>query len=224
VVLAPLFAHLPKAVLAAVIIDAVIFGMIDVGELRRMYLVSRFDFWIAVAAVLGALSAGILAGVVIGIVLSLGWLVYVAARPAIPFLGRRPGTQVFRDLSEHPDDETIRGVVVLRMDGGLFFATADALEDRVRSVIQSGEPPPHALVLDLEGTDFIDSQGAATMAKIQELTESFGATLRLARVKPKVEAILALDGAIERIGADRIHGNVDEAVRAQLEADTRRSG
>jgi SulP family sulfate permease len=115
-------------------------------------------------------------------------------------------------------------VVVLRLDGGLFFATADALEDRIRSVTQSGVPPPHALILDLEGTDFIDSQGAASMAKINELTESYGATLRLARVKPKVEAVLALDGVIERIGADRIHGNVDEAVKAQLVADARRSG
>ena len=64
VVLAPLFSHLPKAVLAAVIIDAVVFGMIDVAELRRLHRVARFDFWIAVAAILGVLSAGVLAGVV----------------------------------------------------------------------------------------------------------------------------------------------------------------
>src|SRR5258705_11876615 len=70
VVLAPLFSDLPKAVLGAVIIDAVVFGMIDVAELRRLRRVARFDFWIAVAAILGVLSAGVLAGVVIGAVLS----------------------------------------------------------------------------------------------------------------------------------------------------------
>lgn len=96
VVLAPLFSHLPKAVLGTVIIDAVVFGMIDLGELRRLYRVSRFDFWVAVAAAVGALSAGVLAGVVIGGVLSLGWLIYVATRPPMPLLGREPGTQVFR--------------------------------------------------------------------------------------------------------------------------------
>jgi len=118
IVLAPLFSHLPKAVLAAVIIDAVVFGMIDVAELRRLYRVTRFDFWVAVAAIIGVLSAGVLAGVVIGVVLSLGWLIYVATRPPMPLLGREAGTQVFRDLDENPDDETFPGLAVLRLDGG----------------------------------------------------------------------------------------------------------
>src|SRR5207342_1460088 len=114
--------------------DAVVFGMIDLAELRRLYRVTRFDFWIAIAAILGVLSAGVLAGVVIGVVLSLGWLVYVATRPPMPLLGREPGTQVFRDLVENPEDETVAGIAVLRLDGGLFFATAEALEDRVREL------------------------------------------------------------------------------------------
>ena len=109
IVLAPLFSDLPKAVLAAVIIDAVVFGMIDVSELRRLHRVTPFDFWIAVAAIVGVLSVGVLAGVVVGVVLSLGWLIYVATTPPIPLLGRETGTQVFRDLDEHPDDETFPG-------------------------------------------------------------------------------------------------------------------
>ena len=78
-VLAPLFSDLPKPVLAAIIIDAVVFGMMDVPEMRRLWRVKRFDFWIAVLAIVGVLSAGVLAGVVIGIVLSVGWLVYVSS-------------------------------------------------------------------------------------------------------------------------------------------------
>ena len=58
VLLAPLFSELPKAVLAAIIIDAVVFGMIDLAEFRRLRRVKRFDFWIAVAAVIGVLSVG----------------------------------------------------------------------------------------------------------------------------------------------------------------------
>ena len=109
IVLAPLFSKLPKPVLAAVIIDAVVFGMIDLPELRRLLRVTRFDFWIAIAAIVGVLSVGVLAGVVVGIVLSLGWLIYVATSPPIPLLGREAGTQVYRDLDEHPDDETFPG-------------------------------------------------------------------------------------------------------------------
>ncbi len=215
VVLAPVFSHLPTAVLAAVIIDAVVFGMIDVGELRRLRGVARFDFWIAVAAIVGVLSAGVLAGVVIGVALSLGWLIYVATRPSMPLLGREPGTQVFRDVVENPDDELIPGVTVVRLDSGLFFATAEALEDRVRELIEDGATP-HALVLDLEGVDFVDSQGAAKLAELHEIAHADGVTLRLARVKPHVRAVLAADGVLERIGAHNIHGNVHRAVEAQL--------
>ncbi len=80
---------------------------------------------------------GVLAGVVIGIGLSLLWLISVTTRPTMPMLGREPGTQVFRELDDHPDDERFPGVVVLRLDGGLFFATSDALEDRIREVVLS---------------------------------------------------------------------------------------
>ena len=213
-VLAPLFSDLPKAVLGAVIIDAVVFGMIDVSELRRLYRVTRFDFWIAVAAIIGVLSVGVLAGVVVGVVLSLGWLVYVATRPPMPLLGRQAGTQVFRDLEENPADETFPGIAILRIDGGLFFATAEVLEERVRELVQDGHH--RALVLDFEGVNFIDSQGAAKVTEIHELTKADGVTLRLARVKPQVFAVLQADGIINRIGAAHIHGNVHRAVEAQL--------
>ena len=133
-VLAPLFSDLPKPVLAALIIEAVVMGMMDVPEMRRLARVQRFDFWIAIAAIAGTLLFGVLAGVMIGIGLSLVWLISVATRPPMPLLGREPGTQVFRELDEHPEDEQFPGVVVLRLDGGLFFATSDALEDRVREV------------------------------------------------------------------------------------------
>ena len=215
VVLAPLFSDLPKAVLGAVIIDAVVFGMIDVAELRRLYRVTRFDFWVAVAAIVGVLSAGVLAGVVVGVVLSLGWLVYVATRPPMPLLGRQPGTQAFRDLDENPGDETFAGISVLRMDGGLFFATAEALEERVRELAED-EPGRRALVLDLEGVNFVDSQGSAKISELYALVEADGVSLRLARVKPQVLSVLEADGIIERIGADRVHGNVQLAVEAEL--------
>jgi sulfate permease, SulP family len=213
-VLAPAFSHLPKPVLGAVIIDAVVFGMIDLAELRRLHRVTRFDFWVAVAAIVGALSAGVLAGVVIGVALSLCWLVYVTTRPPMPLLGREPGTQVFRDLGEHPGDETFPGIAVLRLDGGLFFATAEALEERVRGLAGDGTRP-RALVLDLEGVNFVDSQGAATLNDLHRLAAADGVTLRLARVKPQVRSVLEADGLVDRIGADHIHGNVHRAVEAE---------
>ena len=132
----------------------------------------------------------------------------------MPLLAREPGTQVYRDLAENPGDETFPGISILRLDGGLFFATAEALEDRVRGLAED-RSQPGALVLDLEGVDFVDSQGSAKLADLHHLTKSQGVTLRLARVKPNVLKVLAADGVVDLIGPDHIHGNVDRALEAQ---------
>ena len=216
-VLAPVFSVLPKPVLAALIIEAVVMGMMDVPEMRRLARVKRFDFWIAITAIVGTLLVGVLAGVIIGIGLSLIWLISVATRPRMPLLGREPGTQAFRELDEHPGDDQFPGVVVLRLDGGLFFATSDALEDRVREVALS-TPGITGIVLDCEGIDFIDSQGSAKMREILDLTGQAGVTLRLARVKPAVRELLARDGVLDRIGDDKTNDAVDHAVAAQIAA------
>jgi len=191
-----------------------VFGMIDVGELRRLHRVSRFDFWVAAAAVVAVLSSGVLAGVVIGVVLSLGWLVYVATRPAMPLLGREAGTGLFRELEEHPDDERVPGVAVLRLDGGLFFATADALEERVRDLADE-DGDLRALVIDLAGVNFIDSQGSSSLADVHAMMEFEGVELRLAKAKPQVLRVLEADGVVDRIGRGNVHHTVQQAVAAQ---------
>ncbi|MGD9572263.1 MAG: SulP family inorganic anion transporter [Thermoleophilia bacterium] len=211
VVLAPLFSDLPTAVLGAIIIDAVVFGMIDVTEMRRLYRVTRFDFWVAVAAIVGVLSAGVLAGVLIGIVLSLGWLVYVVTRPRMPLLGMDAGTGVYGEIG---DEQPPGDVAVIRVDGSIFFATAEALEDRVRAIIEA-EVPPGVLVLNLEGVNFIDSQGASALDEARALTDAAGVALHLVRVKGPVMRVLEADGVIARIGARRVHATIRQAIEAE---------
>jgi SulP family sulfate permease len=190
-------------------------GMMNLPEMRRLARVQRFDFWVAIAAIAGTLVFGVLAGVVIGITLSLLWLVYVATHPDLPLLALEADTQVFREHSEHPEDEPVAGVIAIRMDGGLFFATSDALEDRLRDLIHT-TPGVTGIVLDCEGIDFVDSQGAAKMGDVLDLSRDAGLTLRLARLKPAVRATLDRDGVLERVGHGNIHGNVYRAVQAQL--------
>ncbi|HEY7705079.1 MAG TPA: SulP family inorganic anion transporter [Acidimicrobiia bacterium] len=211
--LAPLFSDLPTAVLGALIIEAVVGGMMDVPEMRRLARVQRFDFWIACAALAGALVFGVFAGVLIGIGLSLIWLISVATRPGMPLIGRDPASHVFQELG--PGDETFPGIVILRLDGGLFFATADALEDRIREVALSSEEVD-AVIVDFVAVDYIDSQGGSKMREILELAKQSEVMLRLARVKPDVLELLARDGFVEQLGADRIHDGIRQAVAAQL--------
>lgn len=223
VVLAPLFSALPKPVLAALIIEAVVMGMMDVTEMRRLRAVSRVDFWVAVSAIVGTLVLGVLAGVVIGIALSLLWLVHVSTHPRISRLGQQPGTSVFRDLDDHPDDATHPGLAVLRVDGGVFFATCDVLRDRVGSVLL--EAHVSSLVIHMAGVNFVDSQGAATLAEIVRMAHDSGTDLRLAAVRPAVRDVLDRDGVTDQLGPDRLHGNLSDAVAAALAAQPgRRDG
>ena len=105
---------------------------------------------------------------------------------------------------------------MVRLDGGLFFATAEALDERIRALVQDADPPLHAVLLDMESVDFVDSQGAATLAEILDFTESVGVRLSLARVKPAVAKVLASDGFLERLGEERVHGSIPLAVEAEL--------
>lgn len=213
VLLAPLFSGLPTAVLAAIIIEAVVMGMMDVAALRRLARVQRFDFWIAIVALVSTVLVGVLAGVLVGIGLSLLWLISVTTRPSLPLMVRERGTQVFRELGEHADDEAEPDIAVIRIDGGLFFATADALEDRVREVAEAN-PGLSAIVIDCGAITIVDAQGAATLHEILALARDHDVTVRLARVKPSVRATLARDGVVDRLGADRLHGSVHRAVEA----------
>ena len=215
-VLAPLFSELPQPVLAALIIDAVIFGMMDVAEMSRLYRVARVDFWIAVLAVLAVLSAGVLAGVIIGVVLSLGWLIYITTNPEVSILGRIPGTSAFRGVDDHPEAETFPGLLVVRFDAGLFFASANALEDRLREFAQDADHPFETIVISLEGTNFIDSQGSEKLSEILDLADTYGIEIRLARVKHEIRGLLERDGVIEKIGEDQIYDNIYQAVADRI--------
>ncbi len=214
--LAPLFSDLPKPVLAALIIDAVIFGMMNVAEMKRLYRVTRADFWIAVAAILGVLGAGVLAGVIIGVVLSIVWLVYVSATPTMPVLGHKVGTQVFRSIEEFPDGRTYPGLLVMRFDAGLHFGSSDALGDRLRELADDADPPIEVAVIDFEGVNFIDSQGSATLAEIVAAGRTRRVEVRLTRVKPQVYRLLQRDGVIDHLGTDKVYGNVYEAAADRI--------
>jgi len=157
-----------------------------------------------------------LAGVIIGIVLSIGWLIYVSAEPHMPELGRKPDTQVFRSIEQYPDSETYPGLLVLRFDSGLFFASADALEDRIRELALQADPPLQTVVIDFEGINFIDSQGSAKVAELVELANNYDIKLRLTRLKAQVMVVLRRDGVIDKLGEDHIYGNVYEAAADQL--------
>jgi high affinity sulfate transporter 1 len=215
-IFAPLFSDLPKPVLAAIIIDAVVFGMMDVAQMRRLWRISRFDFWIALLAVLGVLTAGVLAGVIIGIILSLGWLVYINSRPPMRELARRPGTTTFRALEDFPEYETYDQLLIIRFDGGMYFVTTEVFVEQLRERVELADPPIDRVVIDFESVNFLDSQGSDELDRLVQTARDRGISIHFARLKTSVKAILDADGVIDRLGAERVHTSVDDAVNAAL--------
>ena len=209
--LAPIFSKLPEAVLGAIIIEAVTLGMMDVGEMRRLARVKRYEFGAALAALLGVMTFGILQGVFIGVGISMIWLVAVSALPYIPELGRKPGTDAFYDLERHDDCETIPGLKILRFDGGLFFVNADALADRLRQIRVEEPAGLDGVILSMEGVNFIDTEGADVLMAIAQAGIDNDIDLHLARVKPQVIDVLERDCFFDLVDRDHVHDNIEDA-------------
>jgi sulfate permease, SulP family len=216
--LAPLFSYLPQAVLAAVIIEAVVVGMMNAGEMKRLLSVKRAEFIIALAALLGVLTFGVLQGVVIGVALSLIWLVYVSYRPNIAELGRRVGADGFVDVAHDPAAETEADLVILRFDGGLYFVNSGTLGDRLREIRVRSPGKLKGVILSMEGVDYIDAEGADALKEIAQAGLDHEIELHLARVKAAVIDVLKRDGIVELIGPGHIHDNIAAAVDAYRKA------
>jgi len=217
--LAPLFADLPEAVLGAIVIEAVIFGLMDVKAMKRIYRLNRTEFWVGIIALLGVLTFGTLQGVIIGLLLSLLVLIARSSKPDIPVLGRSAGTEIFHRLNENPDSETYPGLVIIRFDGPLFFATANALRDKVREVTTDVTPPVKMVLIDMEGVNYIDLEGSDMLNEITKDMREVGVEIHLARVKHDVMELLEKDGVDENIGRNHVHNKVGEAVQLFTQKD-----
>ena len=210
--LAPLFANLPEAVLGAIVIQAVVFGLMDVKAMKRIYRLNRTEFWVGIIALLSVLSFGTLQGVINGLLMSLAVLVARSSNPEIPVLGKLPNTHVFHRLENSPDSETYPGLVIIRFDGPLFFATANALRDKVQSVTRGSEPPVKTILIDMEGVDYVDLEGADMLGEITENMKGAGVAIYLARAKQVVMSLLQKVGVDRTIGHDHIHEKIFDAV------------
>ena len=83
-------------------------------------------------------------------------------------------------------------------------------------MIANSDERLQAIVLNLDGVDFVDSQGAAKLTELHDVAGAEGVRLRLARVKPQVRDVLELDGVADTFGHDRIHRTLHQAIDAEL--------
>ena len=194
-----LLRNLPNVVLAAIVLFAVK-GLIDVRELRHLWLVSRFEFGVSTTAFAGVLVFGILKGVLLAAVVSLLLLIGRAARPHVAFLGRIPGFRGLSDMQRNPGNTPVPGALVFRVNAGLFYFNAEHVQAAVWERVRSIAEPLRLVVCDLSTSPNVDLSGARMLAKLHTDLKAAGITLRMGGAHAGVRDILRAEGLEERAG------------------------
>ncbi len=159
------FAKLPHATLAAVVIVACL-DLVDIPALRRLYLVSMMEFTVAMASLLGVLVVGMLWGIFIGITLSPLLTIGRISNPHTETLGRMQGTNQYVPIDRHPKAEVVPGVFVYRVDAQLFYANASRVREDLMGRLNALDRPVDLVVFDLSSSPTIDLSAAETLAEL----------------------------------------------------------
>jgi len=202
----PLLSQLPAAALGAVVLYAAS-KLVSLAELVRLARFRRMELILALAALVGTLTFGILAGVGIAIALSILEMIHRLARPHEGVLGRVPGLAGMHDVDDYPDAQTLPGLIVYRYDAPLFFANVGDLRRRALLAVEqeNAADPKHPVrwfVLNVEANVEIDITAADGLRDLHSDLAKQGVRLGLARVKNDVRSALERANLVELIGAD----------------------
>jgi MFS superfamily sulfate permease-like transporter len=187
-------------------------GLIDIGELRHVWRVSRFEFSVTMVAFAGVLVLGILKGVMVAVVISMLLLIRRAAQPHVAFLGRIPGTRSYSDISRNPTNETVPGVLVFRVEASLLYFNVEHVRDAVWQKIHSTTGALKLVVCDLSTSPLVDLAGARMLATLHATLEAMGIRLRLVSPHAAVRDILRAEGVEKRVGDFRQGGSIADAI------------
>lgn len=220
--LAPLIGLMPHATLAALVIVYSV-GLIKPSDFSDIARVRRTEFLWALAAFAGVMLLGTLKGILVAIVVSLVALAQQAADPPVRMLVRKRGTTVFRPRSpEHPDDEAFPGLLLLRVEGRLFFMNAERVAEKIRPLI--AQEHPRYVVLDMSGLFDLEYSALSALVDAQRRHRAAGVQLVLVGLNPDVLAMVRRSTLDEAVGEEHMFANLETAVerlQAKAAADAR---
>ena len=194
-----LLANLPNVVLAAIVLVAVK-GLIDIRELRHVWKVSRYEFFVSMVAFSAVLLEGILKGVIVAVLVSMLLLIRRAAHPHVAFLGRIPGTRGFSDIERNPDNEIIPGVLIFRVEASLLYFNVEHVREAVWNKVRATPGPVKMVVCDLSISPIVDLAGARMLKTLHSQLEAAGIRLRLVAAHASARDMLRAEGLEERVG------------------------
>jgi SulP family sulfate permease len=208
--LAPLIGLMPQATLAAVVVATSI-GLVSPAEFRSIRHIRHVEFRWAVVALLGVIFLGTLKGILVAVIVSMLSLLHQANNPPVYALGRIPGTDVFRPRStEHPGDETFEGLLMLRTEGRMHFASAPQAGQKMRALVQ--EYDPKVVVLDLSAVPDIEYTALGMLTEAEENLREGGISLWLSALNPEALNVIRYSPLGRILGQGRMFYNLEQAV------------
>jgi anti-anti-sigma factor len=210
--LAPVMGAMPNATLAAIVI-AYSIGLISPQEIAAIRRIRHYEFRWAIAAMVGVVILGTLNGILVAVVISMASLLHQANNPPVSLLRRKKGTHVFRPASaEHPDDESIPGLAIIRPEGRIYFGNAQAVSDKVRALVEGDIP--RVIVLDLGAVPGIEFTALRMLVDSEQKWRALGVEIWLAALNPEVLDVVRKTPLAERLGRERMFFTVEDAVAA----------
>jgi len=197
------FYYLPSAILAAVVLVAVS-GLIDFKEPLLLWKKDKADFSMLVATFLITLTLGIETGIISGMVLSLIMVIYSASSPHMAQLGRVPGTDVFRNVRRFGNLEEKQDVLMVRIDGPIYFANVKYIKETLDKWIKGKGAPLRMLVFNFESIPSIDSTGAHELHEWIKMWREAGLDVCITAAKGPVRDVLSRWNLIAYVGDDHI--------------------
>ncbi len=212
--LSPLIAMMPQATLAAVVIVYSI-GLIRPVEFRDILSVRRTEFVWALTAFAGVVLLGTLKGIIVAIAVSLVALAYQTADPPVYVLRRKPGTNVFRPRSnDNPEDEDFPGLLLLHLEGRIFFANAAHIGEKIKPLVAQANPK--VVVLDLSGVPDLEYTALKMMTEAENRQRERGVLLWLVGLNPHVLTMVQRSSLGKTLGREAMHFNLEMAVAKYL--------
>jgi MFS superfamily sulfate permease-like transporter len=206
--------YLPKAALGAVLIFAAI-GLFDLASLRRLWRVSRSEFGVAIATMLGVIALDVLEGIVMAVSVALLLLLQRSARPPDAVLVRVPGLKGFHELAHHADASATPGLLLYRFGAGIVFYNASYFKRRILE-LAGAQPDLKWLVIDGTTVNTIDSTGAETVEAVARALAGQGIRLGLAGFRTETRSMLQRAGALAAIRTDSVYPTLKSAMNAFL--------
>ena len=212
-----LLEDLPNSALAAVVIAAAI-GLIEVSDLRRIYRIQSWEFWLSMSCFAGVAVFGAIPGIAIAIVIAVIEFLWDGWRPHSAVLGRVERVKGYHDITRYPEARLVPGLVLFRWDAPLFFANAELFRERILTAVANSPTTVRWLVIAAEPVTSVDVTAADVISELDDTLRAAGIELCFAEMKDPVKDKLKRFGLFTRFGEHTFFATLGEAVGAYLEA------